>query len=142
MYTDVQCCVNVRYGREDVLHLYLGEYRVYVALNINNHLLGAKEFQANFNNKKKLNKYYVSSTKPYFFKIIKRNDWYVLRLYPYNFRHFVDTVGQKRGPDSAATSARYNKTGSAADMYGRPTSMSSEVLTRESSVLANLNHAP
>jgi hypothetical protein len=48
MYTDVQCCVKVRYGREDLLHVYLGKCRVYVAHNINNHLLEAKEFRAKF----------------------------------------------------------------------------------------------
>ena len=48
MYTDVQCCVNVRYGRVHLLHLYLGESLVFVAHNINSNLLEAKEFQAKF----------------------------------------------------------------------------------------------
>jgi hypothetical protein len=74
-----------------------------------------KILRQNFN--KKINKYYVSSTKPCFFKVMKQNDWYALRLYPYHFRYFVDIfLGQKRGPDNAATSARYNKTRSAAHM--------------------------
>ena len=58
----------------------------------------------------------MSSTKPCFFKIIKQNDWYALRLYPYHFRHFVDVFGQKRGPYNAVTSAGYNKTRSAVGM--------------------------
>jgi hypothetical protein len=48
MYTDVQCCVKVRFDREDLLHMYIGESRVYVAHNINKHLLEVKEFQAKF----------------------------------------------------------------------------------------------
>jgi hypothetical protein len=43
----------------------------------------------------KLNKYYMSNTKPCSFKIIKQNDWCVVRLYPYHFRHFVEVFEQK-----------------------------------------------
>jgi phosphorylcholine metabolism protein LicD len=43
--------------------------------------------------------------------IIKQNSWYALRLYPYYFQHFVDIVGQKSGPDNAATNADYNTRG-------------------------------
>ena len=73
-----------------------------------------KSFRQNFI--EKLNKYFKSSTKSFFFKITKQKDWYALRLYPYLFRHFVDTVGQQRGPESVATSTDCNKTRSAADM--------------------------
>jgi len=48
MYAEVQRCVKVSYGTEDLLHVYLGESRVYVAHNINNHLLEAKEIQTKF----------------------------------------------------------------------------------------------
>jgi hypothetical protein len=48
MYAEVQCCVKVRYSREDLLHVYLGESRVYVAHNINNYLLEEKEIQTKF----------------------------------------------------------------------------------------------
>jgi hypothetical protein len=47
MYTDVQCCGNVKYGRED-LNMYLRESCVYVAQNVSNYLWEAKEFQAKF----------------------------------------------------------------------------------------------